>query len=119
MKKFIWLFGENLGNTYNNNSYYFWDEVCNVKDEINKYFILSRNKQNLDFYKTLPQDKQDKIVWKNSLKHMELFKKADMYFVTLSYRDILPEEILGKPINNKKTINIFTTWNTRNKKNRV
>ena len=98
MKKFIWLFGENLGNTYNNNSYYFWDEVCNVKDEINKYFILSRNKQNLDFYKTLPQDKQDKIVWKNSLKHMELFKKADMYFVTLSYRDILPEEILGKPI---------------------
>ena len=31
MKKFIWLFGENLGNTYNNNSYYFWDEVCNVK----------------------------------------------------------------------------------------
>ena len=52
MKKFIWLFGENLGNTYNNNSYYFWDEVCNVKDEINKYFILSRNKQNLDFYKT-------------------------------------------------------------------
>ena len=39
MKKFIWLFGENLGNTYNNNSYYFWDEVCNVKDEINKYFI--------------------------------------------------------------------------------
>ena len=77
MKKFIWLFGENLGNTYNNNSYYFWDEVCNVKDEINKYFILSRNKQNLDFYKTLPQDKQDKIIWKNSLKHMELFKKAE------------------------------------------
>ena len=30
MKKFIWLFGENLGNTYNNNSYYFWDEALDL-----------------------------------------------------------------------------------------
>lgn len=98
MKKYIWLFGENLGNTYNNNSYYFWDQVTEIDDEIDKYLILEKNKKSLNFYKKLSKIKKDKIIWRNSLKHFKLFKSADMFFVSLSYRDILPEKLLNKPI---------------------
>lgn len=94
MKKFIWLIGENLGNTYDNNSFYFWDQITEYEDEIEKYFVLVKNKKNIDFYNSLTKNKKSKIVWKDSIKHYLLFKKADMYFVSLSYRDILPEKIL-------------------------
>ena len=98
MKKFIWLFGENLGNTFDNNSYYFWDHVCNRDDGIDKYLILAKTPASQEFYRQLDEKRKDKIVWKNSLRHLKLFKEADMYFVSLSYRDILPEKLLNKPI---------------------
>ena len=41
---YIWLFGENLGKTANNNSFYFWKHIINKKkDNINKYIILEKN----------------------------------------------------------------------------
>lgn len=98
MKKFIWLFGENLGDTANNNSYYFWDQVCNIEDEIEKYYVLTKSSKNKKFYNSLSNEQKDKIIWKNSLKHIELFKKADMYFVSLSYKDILPEQLIGRKV---------------------
>lgn len=98
MKKFIWLFGENLGNTFDNNSYYFWDQVCEKNDEIDKYLVLAKNKKSLKFYETLNEEKKSKIIWRNTLKHFKLFKQADMFFVSLSYRDILPEKLFDKPI---------------------
>lgn len=51
--KFIWLFGENMGNTANNNSFYFWRHIVEKNDEIEKYFIMKKNKKNLKAYKSL------------------------------------------------------------------
>ena len=39
---FIWLFGENVGETANNNSYYFWKHVVNKDDGIDKYIVLKK-----------------------------------------------------------------------------
>ena len=98
MKKFIWLIGENLGTTFDNNSYYFWDHNVLKDDEIDKYFVLDKNEKTISFYNSLPEEKKKYIIWRNTFKHLEYFKKADMYFVTLSYRDILPEYLAGKKI---------------------
>ena len=40
MSNYIWLFGENLGKTANNNSYYFWKQINNIEDGIDKYIVL-------------------------------------------------------------------------------
>lgn len=99
---YIWLFGENLGKTANNNSFYFWKHVINKKkDSINKYIILEKNKSNRELYKELNEKEKKSVVWRNSLKHFILFFKADMYFVTLSYRDIRPEKFGNKEYNFK------------------
>lgn len=94
---YIWLFGENLGKTANNNSFYFWKHIINKKkDNINKYIILEKNSLNKKVYETLNKREKESVVWKNSLKHFILFFLADMYFVTLSYKDIRPEQFMGK-----------------------
>ena len=96
---YIWLFGENLGKTANNNSFYFWKHIINKKkDNINKYIILEKNSLNKKVYETLNKREKESVVWKNSLKHFILFFLADMYFVTLSYKDIRPEQFMGKKI---------------------
>ncbi len=98
MSKFIWLIGENLGTTANNNSYWFWKNIVDKDDDIEKYYVLSKNKKNMEFYKNLPESQQKYIVWKNTEHHLKMFFAADMYFVTLSYRDIRPERLFGKKI---------------------
>ena len=91
-KKYIWLFGENSGNTANNNSYYYWKMCVNKEDEIEKYFILSKNKKNRQVYEQLSENEKQHIIWKNSLKHYAYYHKADMLFVTLSFKDIQPSK---------------------------
>lgn len=98
MAKFIWLIGENLSTTYDNNSYYFWDHNVLKDDEIEKYYVLDKNEDTIKFYNSLEEGKKKFIIWRNTFKHFEYFKKADMYFVTLSYRDILPEYLAGRKI---------------------
>lgn len=93
MDNFIWLFGENLGATSNNNSYYFWKQIVLKKDVIEKYFIMQKNKANLLRYKTLSRDERKYIIWRNSVKHFVLYFKADMFFVSLSYMDITPTNL--------------------------
>ena len=90
--KYIWLIGENLGSTHNNNSFYFWRDVVNIKDEIDKYLVLEDTKENRNFVKKLDNEEKEYIVWKNSIKHFKLYFLADMFFVTLSYRDVRPEK---------------------------
>lgn len=93
---YIWLFGENLGETANNNSFYFWKHIVSRnKERINKYFILTKNKKNKKIYNSLSKEEKKAIVWKNSIKHHILYKNSDMNFVTLSYRDTLPEKMFG------------------------
>lgn len=41
MNRFIWLIGENLGETTNNNSFHFWKQIAEYDDNIDKYYILN------------------------------------------------------------------------------
>ena len=54
MGKFIWLIGENLSKTADNNGYYFWRGAVKKKDDIDKYLILEKNPDNVELYKSLP-----------------------------------------------------------------
>ena len=94
-ENYIWLFGENLASTSNNNSYYFWKQVVLKKDGIDKYLVLEKNTANLETYKTLSNEEKRFVVWKNSLKHLKIYLNADMYLVSLSYKDITPTKLLG------------------------
>ena len=93
MENYIWLFGENRGNTANNNSFYLWKEVCNIKDGIDKYFVMVKNKQNKKVYRTLSRNEKKKVLWKNSIKHWIKYRNADMLFVSLSYVDVKPKTL--------------------------
>ena len=89
-RKFIWLFGENLGKTANNNSFYFWQQVVEKEDEIEKYFVMCKNKKNMKVYKNLSNKAKKYIVWKDTIKHHILYNDADMLYVSLSYKDVEP-----------------------------
>lgn len=92
-KDFIWLFGENLGNTMDNNSWYSFIEIVNDPEfaDIDVYYIVKKTSSNYRCVKNLPLNTRKQIVWRNSQKHKQLYKHADMFFVSLSYRDILPD----------------------------
>ncbi len=98
MKKYIWLFGENLGKTSNNNSFYFWKEINEKQDGIKKLFVMSKNKENLKHYRKLDRKSKKNVIWKNTLKHWKYYKKSDMSFVTLSYKDVQPTKFIFKNI---------------------
>ena len=98
---YIWIFGENNGNTANNNSYYFWKNVVDIDDGIDKYFILKKTSNNKKKYNTLNKRQKKFIVWKNSIKHYKLIQNADMLFVTLSYLDVYPTKVLNYKLNLK------------------
>lgn len=95
---YIWLFGENLGKTANNNSFYFWQHVVELDDGIEKKFIMKKNKQNKKTYKQLSKKAKKNIIWQNSLKHYINYKNASMFFVTLSYKDVEPKRILKRAL---------------------
>ena len=98
MGKYIWLIGENLGATADNNGYFFWRGIVEKNDDIDKYFVLEKTRKNEAFVSKLPEKCRQFVVWKNSREHLRLFFWADMYFVVLSYRDIRPERLMGKRI---------------------
>ena len=90
---YTWLFSENLSNTMNNNSWYYFEHIAlKQPSDISVYFILSKTKDNVSKVNVLKPKLRQKIVWRNSIKHHRLYWKADMYYVTLSYRDILPDK---------------------------
>jgi glycosyltransferase involved in cell wall biosynthesis len=97
-KNFVWLMGENLGATANNNSFYFWKNTVSRKDDVDKYFVMAKNPNNEAVYRSLSEREKKFIIWKNSIKHFRLYYAADMFFVSLSYKDILPDNILGKSL---------------------
>lgn len=92
-KKYIWLFAENHGDTADNNSFYFWQHVVDIKDDIDKYFLLTRNKKNKEFYKTLSSREKKYILWKNSIKHYRIYFSTDIYIVTLGGKDVVPDKL--------------------------
>ena len=98
MNRYIWLIGENLGNTANNNSYYFWLSSMENDDDIDKYYVFCDNRKNRKIYKSLPAKYKKNIVWRNTVRHLKLYVNADMFFVSESYRDVRPERILGRDL---------------------
>lgn len=96
MANFVWLIGENLSKTVNNNSYYFWRHIVEINDDIDKYLVVEKTPENEKFYSMLTPRLQEYVVWRNSIKHFRLYLNADMFFVTLSYRDVRPEKFLWK-----------------------
>ena len=99
-ENYIWLFGENLAATSNNNSYYFWKQVVLRKDGIDKFIVLEKNPANLKTYNTLSAEEKSFVVWKNSIKHFKIYLNADLYLVSLSYKDITPPKLMGiYPVN--------------------
>ena len=60
-KDYICLFGENNSLTCNNNSFYFWEQVVNNEDGIQKYFILQKNKYNKKAIKNIEKSKRKNI----------------------------------------------------------
>ena len=99
MSNFTWLFGENLGETADNNSFHLWLEAVNKKDGIDKYFVLSKSTKNSAFVNGLPERTRKFVCWKNSFQHFKLWFKSTLYFVSLSYRDVRPENFFGKTCN--------------------
>lgn len=90
---YIWVFGENVGNTANNNSYYFWKQIVGRNDGIDSYIILCKNKKNLEVYKNLTDVEKKFVIWRNSFKHYKMYYQADMNFVSLSYKDVIPDKL--------------------------
>ena len=106
MNRYIWLIGENLGNTANNNSYYFWLSSMENDDDIDKYYVFCDNRKNRKIYKSLPAKYKKNIVWRNTVRHLKLYVNADMFFVTLkrngwayrmcSTRDFTPRSFMTR-----------------------
>lgn len=94
--RYIWLFGENLGETANNNSYYFWKHIIETYDEIDTYLILKKTEENTLLYKGMSERAKKYVIWRNSMEHIRLYFLADLLFVSLSYRDVQPDHICGK-----------------------
>lgn len=95
---YTWLFSENLSKTKNNNSWYFFEHIAETasNDNIDAYFILVRSKENVAALRGIDRSLRRRIIWRNSLRHHVLYWKADMFFVTLSYKDVLPDIYRGK-----------------------
>ena len=89
---FIWIYGENRAESACENSFNFWKYALTRDDSIDNYFILKKNKNTLKIYDTLSEIEKEHIIWHNSNKHKELFKKADMCFVSDSFYDVSPTE---------------------------
>ena len=105
--RYIWLFGENQGRTANNNSFYFWRHIVGRHDDLDAYFVMEKNEQTLAAYRGFTDREKRYTVWRNSAKHIALFHRADMLFVSLSFTDVQPERIgpkSYKPMNTQPLV---------------
>ncbi len=88
----VWIFGENLGRTANNNSFYMWRHVVNRHSgDVAPYLILERTDTNRKSVANMSPHERHYVVWRNSPSHAWLYIKAEFSFVALSFRDVLPE----------------------------
>ena len=95
-EKYIWLFGENVGRTANNNSFWMWKFIVDYHNDLNAFFIAEKTAQTKAAYSRLTQKEKRLWVWRNSLQHARLYDMADMLFVSLSFRDVQPDSLFGK-----------------------
>ena len=72
--------------------------VSAKKDDIDKYLVLEKNPDNVALYKGLPEYCKKFVVWRDTPEHLKLYVEADMFLVAQSYRDVRPENVLGKKL---------------------
>ena len=88
----VWLFGENLGMTANNNSFYMWRHVVNRHaGEVAPFLVLQKNPGNRKAVAGFSPVEREHVVWRNSPSHAWLYLMAEFSFVSLSFRDVLPD----------------------------
>ena len=88
----IWLFGENLGATANNNSFYMWRHVVNRHgEEVAPYLVLAKTPGNRRTLAGMSPLERRHVVWRHSPSHAWLYLRAEFAFVSLSFHDLLPE----------------------------
>ena len=95
---FIWLLGENEATTANNNAFYFWQYITAQRDDIAAYFVLTDTAAHRELVRTLPAEEQSRVLWKNSYRHLKFYRAADLFLVSFSVRDILPDRLFGRKI---------------------
>lgn len=87
---FIWIYGENSAESACENPFHLWKYSLTRNDFVDNYFILKKNNSTLKVYDSLSKIQKDHIIWHNSKKHKDLFKKADMCFISDSFNDVCP-----------------------------
>lgn len=94
----IWLFGENLGATMNNNSWYTFRHVVlhHRHAPVKAYFAVRRTPATEERVRELPERLRRRIVWHGSQRHLRVFHRADRFFLTLSFGDVEPDEVGGR-----------------------
>ena len=82
INNYIWIFGENQGLTADNNSYYLWKYAVNIKDDIEKYFVLDKTESNKKIYNTLSKYEK-KFILVLTLYEIEniIYKKCEKTFI--------------------------------------
>lgn len=68
--KYIWLISENLSNTANNNSFWFWKYIVNKHEDLEAFLVLSKTEANKLVYKNFNNVEKEHTIWRNSLKHI-------------------------------------------------
>lgn len=94
--RYVWLFGENEGKTANNNSFYFWRYIVNKHNDLDAYFVLEKNEKTMAMYRGFLPEEKKHLIWRDSIKHYQVFFMADMLFVTLSFKDVQPQRLFVK-----------------------
>lgn len=95
--KKVWLFGENRGQTMDNNSWHTFTRVRQRENTIgvDAYFVLESTPEYRSRVTRLPAYLREGILWRDSRKHVRLFDRADRFFLTLSFGDVEPPSVAG------------------------
>lgn len=92
-----WLFGENRGQTIDNNSWHTYRRAVQRAGElgVESWFVLEPTAEHRRLVARLPRHLRRGIVWRGSRRHCQRFASADRFFITLSFQDIEPPQING------------------------
>lgn len=98
--KKIWLFGENRGQTMDNNSWHTYKRARLRSNSLgtDSYFVLESTPEHRARTAALPQQVRDGILWRDSRAHHRQFRRADRFFITLSFGDIEPSDVQGRSV---------------------
>ncbi len=105
----IWLIGENFGQTTNNNGFFFWKYAISQLDDNKKYrpyFVCKKTDMNIKTYNQLSYKEKEYLIWFDTKKHKELYKKSYFNIISLGIQDVVPSKI-RKGIYKKNTKRII------------